>query len=134
MNQNLSKQFKRKLSLTTTLLPITTQSPINAEATTIFPTHSVTSFYETKEPIISQSYSTSVSLQVDDKVDTTASYELLPASVETINSNSTNIKIYRASEDVDVNDDRLNIDEIASTILKHAKSTDNVKKSINKNL
>jgi len=136
-HQNLSKQFKRKLSLTTTLLPITTQSPINAQTTTIFPTHSVTSFYETKEPITSQSYSTSVSLQVDgDKVDTTASYELVPASVETINSNSTNIKIYRASaisEDIDVNDDRLKIDEIASTILKHAKSTDNVKKSINKN-
>ncbi|XP_070500886.1 uncharacterized protein [Chironomus tepperi] len=137
LNQNLSKQFKRKSSLTTTLLPITTQSPINAQTTTIFPTYSVTSYYETKEPITSQSYSTSVSLQVDgDKVDTTASYELLPASVETIHSNSTNIKIYRASaiaEDVDVNDDRLNIDEIASTILKHAKSTDNVKKSINKN-
>ncbi|KAL7019861.1 hypothetical protein ACKWTF_011277 [Chironomus riparius] len=135
LNQNLSKQFKRKLSLTTTLLPITTQSPINAQTTTVFPTHSVTSFYDTKEPITSQSYSTSVSLQVDgaDKVDTTASYELLPASVETINSNSTNIKIYRASEDVDVNDERLNIDQIASTILKHAKSTDNVKKSINKN-
>lgn len=138
LNQNLSKQFKRKLSLTTTLLPITTQSPINTQATTIIPTYSVTSFYETKEPITLQSYSTSVSLQVDggDKVDTTASYELLPASVETINSNSSNIKIYRASaiaEDVDVNDDRLKIDEIASTILKHAKSTDNVKKSINKN-
>jgi hypothetical protein len=120
------KVWKRKL--TTTLLPIITttqQTPSSIVAsTTIIPTF-VTSSYEINEPVTLQSYSTSVSLEANEKkIDTTqASFELIKANIDTIKSNSSNINIYKASDSSDQDNDgraEEKIDEIASSILEQA--------------
>lgn len=143
-NHNL-KLLKRKAS--TTLLPISittqqtpsassfiTTTPLSSfsstKTTTVFPTNAydiTSSTYETIEPVTLQpSYSTSISLQVDDgddKIGTTMSYELIPAGVEKIITNSSNIQIYKASEGDSDETYKEKIDDFEiESIINHAKS------------
>ncbi|CRK95423.1 CLUMA_CG008899, isoform A [Clunio marinus] len=84
--------------------------------------------YITPEPITLKSLSTSISLEVNgeriyDVKPSTPGYEYVPASVETIGTNSTNVKLFKASIVPE------NFDDLTTSILKHAKILENEEKN-----
>lgn len=87
-------------------------------STSIFPTY-ITPV--TDEPITSQSLSTSISLEVNgervyDQQTTTPGYELVPVGVESIVTNTTNVKLFKASVVPET------FDDLTLSILNHAKT------------
>ena len=103
-----------------------TQPPF--AATSIFPTY-ITPVQSTDEPITSQSYSTSISLEVNgervadhfDRLTTTPGYELIPVGVESINTNRSNVKLFKASVVPE------KFDDLTFSILNHAKTIEDGK-------
>lgn len=114
-----------------TISPLTTKlhrkqfSTISAASTTtpyttisVFPTY-VTPFESTDEPVTSQSLSTSISLEVNgERVydHTTPGYELVSAGVEAIQTNNSNVKLFKASVVPE------KFDDLTFSILNHAKA------------
>lgn len=110
---------------TTSAIPTSAASTPTSFATTstIFPTYITP--YATDEPITSQSLSTSISLEVNGErvydATTTPGYELIRAGVDTIDTNTTNIKLFKASVVPE------NFDDLTFSILNHAKVIENDK-------
>ena len=112
---------------TTTKLPrkkTTTMTTIATSPypTTLFPTYVTPQ--PTDEPITS--LSTSISLEVNgerifDTTTTTPGYELIPAAIESIQTNSSNVKLFKASVVPE------KFDDFTFSILNHAKVLENKK-------
>lgn len=94
-----------------------TQTPIVTSSSSVFPTY-ITPVLFTDEPITSQSFSTSISLEVNGErifdETTTAGYELVSAGVESIDTNNTNVKLFKASVVPE------KFDDLTASILNHA--------------
>lgn len=121
--QSTTKIVRKK---TTSALPITrttTQTPLTE--TSIFPTY-ITSAQSTDEPVTLQSLSTSISLEVNGErvydPTTTAGYELVSAGVESIATNSSNVKLFKASVVPE------KFDDLTVSILNHAKAIESDKR------
>lgn len=112
--QSTTKTLRKKTSSAAPSTP----SPFSS-ATSIFPTF-ITPAHSTDEPITSQSLSTSISLEVNGErvydQTTTPGYELVPAGVESIVTNNTNVKLFKASVVPDT------FDDLTLSILNHAKT------------
>lgn len=113
----ISTKLTRKKSTT---FPSTLASFI---ATSIFPTYITPINTQTEEPITLQSLSTSISLEVNGErvfdPTTTAGYELVSAGVESIATNNTNVKLFKASVVPE------KFDDLTFSILKHASDVGN---------
>lgn len=105
---------------TTSAIPISTSST-PAPIVTVFPTY-ITPAQSTDDPITSQSFSTSISLEVNgERVydQTTIGYELVSAGVESIDTNNTNVKLFKASVVPE------KFDDLTFSILNHAQTLQN---------
>lgn len=121
--QSTTKIVRKK---TTSALPITTTTPTLFAETSIFPTY-ITPVQSTDEPVTLQSLSTSISLEVNGErvydPTTTAGYELVPAGVESIATNSSNVKIFKASVVPE------QFDDLTISILNHATAIESDKRA-----
>lgn len=112
--QITTKILRKKISIATTIS--STPTPI-ATTASVFPTY-ITPSHSTDEPITSQSFSTSISFEVNgEKVfdeTTTPGYELVSAGVESIDTNTTNVKLFKASVVPE------KFDDLTVSILNHA--------------
>lgn len=119
----ISPQISTKL--TRKKLTTFPSTPTPFATTSIFPTYITPVYTPTEEPITSQSLSTSISLEVNGErvVDstTTAGYELVSAGVESIATNNTNVKLFKASVVPE------KFDDLTFSILNHAKIIKNDK-------
>lgn len=117
---------KKTTSSATSTSVASTPSPASfATTSTFFPTYMTP--HGTEEPITSLSLSTSISLEVNgeriyDPTTTIApGYELIPAGVESIDTNTTNVKLFKASVVPE------GFDNLTFSILNHAKVLENLK-------
>jgi hypothetical protein len=109
--QSTTKTLRKKTSSAAPSTP----TPFS---TSIFPTYITPA---TDELITSQSLSTSISLEVNgervyDQQTTTPGYELVPVGVESIVTNTTNVKLFKASVVPET------FDDLTLSILNHAKT------------
>lgn len=103
---------------TTSAIPFSASST-PAPIVTVFPTY-ITPAQSTDDPITSQSFSTSISLEVNgERVDTTIGYELVSAGVESVDTNNTNVKLFKASVVPE------KFDDLTFSILNHAQALQN---------
>lgn len=118
-----TKIVRKKTTNIMAISSLSTPSPY-LSTSSIFPTYITPQ--ATDEPITSQSFSTSVSLEVNGErvfdATTTPGYELIPAGVESINTNSSNIKLFKASVVPE------KFDDLTFSILNHAKVIEGGKK------
>lgn len=118
---------------TSAVFTASTPSPLTtASIFTVFPTYITQQ--TTDEPITLQSLSTSISLEVNgerisdlptttNNPTTTVGYELIPVGVESIATNTSNLKLFKAS----INNLPEKFDDFTFSILNHAKALDSEK-------
>jgi hypothetical protein len=113
---------------TTSAMAISTLSTPSPYPSSVFPAYITPQ--ATQEPITSQSFSTSVSLEVNGErifsPTTTAGHELIPVGVESIKTNSSNIKLFKASVVPE------KFDDLTFSILNHAKVLEGDNKKVRK--
>lgn len=116
-----TKIARKKTTSAAAIFTLSTPSPYPSS---VFPTYITPQ--TTEEPITSQSFSTSVSLEVNGErifnPTTTGGYELIHAGVESINTNMSNIRLFKASVVPE------KFDDLTFSILNHAKVLENDKR------
>jgi hypothetical protein len=121
-----TKIARKKTASAVTISALSTPSPYPSSVFPAYITPQVT-----QEPITSQSFSTSVSLEVNGErifsPTTTVGYELISAGVESIRTNNSNIKLFKASVVPE------KFDDLTFSILNHAKVIDSDSKKGKKN-
>lgn len=117
ISPQITTKILRKKTSSATTISSTLPTPISTTSS-VFPTYITPVHSTTDEPITSQSFSTSISLEVNGErvfdQTTTPGYELVSAGVESINTNNTNVKLFKASVVPE------KFDDLTVSILNHA--------------